>query len=66
MSDLLWKPFENEKDFVQKDTKINTAIINSSIMAITGYAVGFILFRSKSLRGFTSGAIATWTFRNSI
>lgn len=38
--------------------------MQGAVFAIIGYGIGLVLFRAKTLRGFTAGTAATWRFRD--
>ncbi|CAK72269.1 unnamed protein product (macronuclear) [Paramecium tetraurelia] len=62
----LWSPFKTTKEFIEKDQKITKGFIQGALFAVAGYGVGFLLFKGKTLRGFSAGTAATWRFRDQI
>ncbi|CAD8051138.1 unnamed protein product [Paramecium sonneborni] len=65
-SSAFWSPFKNTQEFIEKDSKITKGFIQGTLFAVIGYGLGLVLFKAKTLRGFSAGAAATWQFRDQI
>lgn len=64
--DKLHKPFKSREEFLEKDVKINAMMLDFTLYAVAGLAVGVLLFKGKTPIGFMGGAAGTWKLRDHI